>query len=69
MLFMKFIAFKWLFYYVASFGFFSYLNLKQFLTAAYLLASFVVAGVALVDIIIITFVKHIKLAQWLLLFA
>lgn len=48
--------------------FFHYLNLKQFLTAAYLLASFVVAGVALVDIII-TFVKHIKLAQWLLLFA
>lgn len=68
MLFMLFIAFKWLFYYVASFGFFSHLNSKQFLTAAYLLASFVVAGVALVDIII-TFVKHIKLAQWLLLFA
>lgn len=68
MLFMLFIAFKWLFYYVGSFGFFSYLNSKQFLTAAYLLASFVVAGVALVDIII-TFVKHIKLAQWLLLFA
>lgn len=69
MLFMLFMAFKWLFYAVASFGFFLFLYLEQFLTSDYLLASFVVAGVALVDIIIFTFVKHIKLAQWLSLFA